>query len=88
MSEMDSINLGTPAQIKVVLGNENFIMRKPKMQEAVDLDAAIKAADETSSVVVFSEFLDKLGFPKAKALELTTDQMNALVQGLMPKKKD
>lgn len=84
---MKEIKLDDGGRIKFTFQGAPYIVRKPKMIEARDFQKQMNGSDEDDSYTALACFLDKLGLPHKVCNELNVDQMQVVVEALMPEKK-
>lgn len=90
---MQEFRLSSEKQIKVIFGEEEFVVRKPKVSDTLRLTEALKEVkdgtlEQTKTMI---EWLDSLGLPERVVGEMYQTELMELVDKFLtdqPSKKN
>lgn len=86
---MQQLDLSKPKQIKVVYDGQEYMLSKPKLSQALEVEKSIKALEmkgEGSTAAVV-KLLSDCGLPEEVVMDLEIEALEQVVTALMPPKK-
>jgi hypothetical protein len=89
---LEEFKVSTEKKVKVIFGEEEFFVRKPKVSDSLKLTAMLKDVEQggVEQTQVMLEWLDSLGLPRRVVDDMYQSDLIELVEKFLtdgPKKK-